>query len=268
MADTWLYFCCNAMETAGCLRTSSSGFTSREGVLFGKEHLSFASSGSQSVPQSSARLPAGTPGFSAEGSGTTRGKHRSTLCTSRRGTGSGRAGERAGGGNRRAGGDGLPRGAPAPRGSGAGGAARSANENGRGGSHGKIDGKGGGGKETKKEKERRRKRKGEGEEKEEKRRRRRRKRRRRRRERRKKIKIKIKIKKVLINRGAAGRDAKVSEGTRVLLSLRPAGTALNFNVIVTQKQLPPGSFHLTSTEISPAGRKPLAHLAPKEPALF
>lgn len=54
----------------------------------------------------------------------------------------------------------------------------------------------------------------------------------------------------------------------MLLSLRPVGTALNFNLIVSQKRLPPGSFHLTSTEISPAGRKPLTHLAPKKTVLF
>lgn len=46
------------------------------------------------------------------------------------------------------------------------------------------------------------------------------------------------------------------------------GTALNFNLIISQKQLPPGSLHLTSTEISLAGRKPLTYLAPKKTVLF
>lgn len=106
MEETWLYFCRKAVETAACLRAAGSGFTSREGLIFREECLSFASSGSQTVPQNSARPPAGTVGFSAKCSGTTRGKHRSTSALPDEAP---KAGERAGGGNRRAGGVGQPR---------------------------------------------------------------------------------------------------------------------------------------------------------------
>lgn len=54
----------------------------------------------------------------------------------------------------------------------------------------------------------------------------------------------------------------------MLLSLRPVGTALNFILIISQKQLLPSSLHLTNTEISPVSRKPLTHLAPKKTPLF
>lgn len=46
------------------------------------------------------------------------------------------------------------------------------------------------------------------------------------------------------------------------------GTDLRFNLTICQKQLPPRSLHLTSTEISPAGWKPFTHLAPKKTVLF